>query len=66
VHTATAEKIAECPESNTDREASLVRQVETITRRRDRRDRDSLAEDFKNELEAWARHSLAANGFGDY
>ena len=30
------------------------------------RDRDSLSERFNSELDAWARHCLAANGFGDY
>jgi hypothetical protein len=30
------------------------------------RDRDSLWERFNSELDAWARHCLAANGFGDY
>ena len=29
-------------------------------------DRDSLSESFNSELDAWARHCLAANGFGDY
>ena len=28
--------------------------------------RDSLSENFVNEIEAWARHALASNGFGDY
>ena len=28
--------------------------------------RDSLSEIFNTELEAWARHCLASNGFGDY
>ena len=28
--------------------------------------RESLSENFINELDAWARHALAANGFGDY
>ena len=28
--------------------------------------RDSLSENFNEEIEAWARHSLALNGFGDY
>ena len=28
--------------------------------------RESLSENFNNELEAWARHALASNGFGDY
>ena len=30
------------------------------------RDRDSLYENFTNELDAWARQALASNGFGDY
>ena len=29
-------------------------------------ERDSLSENFHDELEAWARHALARNGFGDY
>ena len=29
-------------------------------------ERESLSENFMAELEAWARHSLAANGFGDF
>jgi hypothetical protein len=29
-------------------------------------DRDSLSENFTNELDAWARMAFAANGFGDY
>ena len=28
--------------------------------------RDSLSENFINEIEAWARHAFGANGFGDY
>jgi hypothetical protein len=28
--------------------------------------RESLSENFINEIDAWARHALAANGFGDY
>ena len=28
--------------------------------------RESLSENFNAELDAWARHCLAANGFGDY
>jgi len=32
----------------------------------DFRHRDSLSEIFNEEIEAWARHSLASNGFGDY
>jgi hypothetical protein len=27
---------------------------------------DSLSESFIAEIDAWARQSLAANGFGDY
>ena len=29
-------------------------------------ERDSLSENFINELDAWARQALASNGFGDY
>ncbi len=29
-------------------------------------ERDSLSENFINELESWARHALAANGFADF
>ena len=28
--------------------------------------RESLSENFINEIDAWARRALAANGFGDY
>lgn len=28
--------------------------------------RESLSEVFADEIDAWARHALAANGFGDY
>jgi len=28
--------------------------------------RDSLSENFVNEIEAWARHALATNGFADF
>jgi hypothetical protein len=28
--------------------------------------RESLSENFLDEIDAWARHSLASNGFGDY
>ena len=27
---------------------------------------ESLSGNFLEELDAWARHSLASNGFGDY
>ena len=30
------------------------------------RERDSLFENFVDEIDAWARHAMAANGFGDY
>jgi hypothetical protein len=32
----------------------------------DFRNRDSLSENFNDEIDAWARHCLASNGFGDY
>jgi len=39
---------------------------EVIEFSRDSYQRDSLSENFVNEIEAWARHALASNGFGDY
>ena len=30
------------------------------------RQRDSLFENFVDEIDAWARHAIALNGFGDY
>lgn len=33
---------------------------------RNHHERESLSESFNDELEAWARHSFASNGFGDY
>ena len=32
----------------------------------DFRQRESLSENFNDEIEAWARHALATNGFGDF
>ena len=28
--------------------------------------RDSLSESFNAKIDAWAKHALASNGFGDY
>lgn len=41
-------------------------ECEVVTFGRERYERESLSENFINELDAWARHALAANGFGDY
>ena len=41
-------------------------ECEVIEFNRDYLERDSLSENFINEIEAWARQALAANGFGDY
>jgi len=40
--------------------------AEVVEFDRDFLQRDSLSENFNNEIEAWARHALAANGFGDF
>lgn len=32
----------------------------------DFRQRESLSENFNDEIEAWARHALASNGFGGF
>jgi len=41
-------------------------QADVIDFNRDFFHRDSLSENFINEIEGWARHALAANGFGDF
>jgi len=40
--------------------------AEVIEFDRDFLQRDSLSENFINEIEGWARHALAANGFSDF
>jgi len=43
------------------------RQAAAATRQQDAAtERESLSENFNREIEAWARHALGANGFGDY
>jgi hypothetical protein len=58
--------MTEYPEWNVACEGEIVPRVKTIIERGDWRERDSLSENFNDEIEAWARHSLAANGCGDY
>ena len=41
-------------------------QYEVVPIRPELIERESLSENFISELEGWARHALAANGFGDY
>jgi len=41
-------------------------ECEIVTLRPEQYVRESLSENFIDELDAWARHALAANGFGDY
>jgi hypothetical protein len=45
---------------------ALREQVKVVEIMQPHRDRESLSENFVDELDAWARHSFAANGFGDY
>ncbi len=40
--------------------------AEVVEFDRDFFQRDSLSENFINEIEGWARHALAANGFSDF
>lgn len=46
----------------TDRYEPVDSDVVEISEWRD----ESLSEKFLEEIDAWARHSLALNGFGDY
>lgn len=41
-------------------------EFEVVPIRPEQIERESLSENFMSELEGWARHALAANGFGDY
>ena len=42
------------------------KKFEIVQSRAQNRDRDSLSENFNDEIEAWARQAMASNGFGDY
>ena len=62
------ENLAQDLEPEFDSESSHVTQqkLEIVQSRTQSRDRDSLSENFNNEIEAWARQAIASNGFGDY
>jgi hypothetical protein len=62
------ENLAQDLEPEFDSESSHVTQqkFEIVQSRTQNRDRDSLSENFNDEIEAWARQAMAANGFGDY
>lgn len=56
----------ELPGVDCDRDRDSQKEWNIVRLRWRNHDRDSLSENLTNELEAWARHALAANGFGDY
>jgi hypothetical protein len=56
----------ELHEVDCDRDRDPQKTSNIVKFRRGNHDRDSLSENFTNELDAWARQALAANGFGDY
>jgi hypothetical protein len=62
------ENLAQDLEPEFDSESNHVTQqkLEIVQSRTQSRDRDSLSENFNNEIEAWARQAIASNGFGDY
>jgi hypothetical protein len=62
------ENLAQDLEPKLDSESSHVTQqkLEIVQSRTLNRDRDSLSENFNDEIEAWARQAIASNGFGDY
>ena len=57
-----AEKFDAIVEAETNRYDQLECEVVEINPP----ERESLSENFIEELDAWARHSLARNGFCDY
>ena len=54
------------PQSDAERPRSEQHKLEIAHDRRLDRERDSLSENFADELDAWVRHALASNGFGGY
>ena len=62
------ENLAQDLEPEFDSESNHVTQqkFEIVQSWAQSRDRDSLSENFNDEIEAWARHAIASNGFGDY
>jgi hypothetical protein len=54
------------PESDFERSHTAQQKLVCIQSQTQDRDRDSLSENFNDEIEAWARHAIASNGFGDY
>ena len=57
-----AQNIDSIFESQANHEAQFDSDVYDV----DFRQRESLSENFNAEIEAWARHALASNGFGDF
>lgn len=41
-------------------------ECEVVAFSSDYRQRESLSETFNDEIDSWARHAIASNGFGDY
>ena len=62
------ENLAQDLEPIFDSESSHIAQQKfaIVQNRAQNRNRDSLSENFNNEIEAWARQAMASNGFGDY
>jgi hypothetical protein len=54
------------PEFDSESNHDTQQKLEIVQTRTQSRDRDSLSENFNNEIEAWARQAIASNGFGDY
>ena len=57
-------QVLEDPDKNHPVEAR--QECDVVPFKHEARERDSLSENFINEIDAWARHALASNGFGDY
>jgi hypothetical protein len=58
--------LAENLETIVEAETNSYDQLEADVVEIDSLRRESLSENFYAELDAWARHSLALNGFTDY
>jgi hypothetical protein len=66
-NTARDELVTQVLEDLTDSyEEQEHTECDIVEFRSNNSDRDSSYENFVNEIDAWARQALAANGFGDY
>ena len=66
-NTARDELVMQVPQDLArNHQVETHRECDVVPFTHEARERDSLFENFVDEIDAWARHALASNGFGDY